>query len=411
LNKKNDFPILSSYKSVSAAATGSSSRVKKLHYLDSAATSQKPATVIEAEKNFYLQMNANIHRGIHTLAEKATEAYERTRIDVAEFIGASDASEIIFTKGTTESINLVAYTWGEQNINEGDEIVVSIFEHHSNLVPWQQLCKRKNAVLKILHPSIDGEFLTEELIFSSRTKLVAITQMSNATGTLFELESVIKKAREAGAAVLVDAAQSVAHTALDVQKIGADFVAFSAHKMLGPTGVGVLWGKMELLEEMPPFLFGGDMIKEVTLSGATWNDIPYKFEAGTPNIAGVCAFSEAINYLRETGMDSIHDHVQELLAYAFKKLEGLPGLTLHSSKENNGGIISFTIAGIHPHDIGSVMDSEGVAVRTGFLCAEPLVRQLGVNSLVRMSFYLYNDIDDVDAAVEAIKRTISIFKN
>jgi cysteine desulfurase / selenocysteine lyase len=395
-----DFPILKQ------TVNGS-----RLAYLDNAATTQKPISVIDAEKTYYEYYNANIHRGVHELSQKATDMYENVRAKVAQFIGSSDAGEIIFTKGTTESINLVAYSWGEDNIGEGDEIVVSILEHHSNLVPWQELCRRKGAVLKFIgiNDAYDLDYDSLNDVITDRTRLLAITQMSNALGTVVDLDSVVRAAKRVSAKVLIDGAQGVAHLGFDVKGLDIDFLAFSAHKMLGPTGVGVLYAKRELLEGMRPFLFGGDMIKEVGLQSSKWNDLPYKFEAGTPNIAGVIGFGAALDYLNDIGLDAVRKHDRELVNYAWDELSKVDGVQIFGSKENNGGVVSFIVSDIHAHDTGSILNNEGVAIRTGHHCAQPLMDYLKVPALARMSFYIYNSRDDIDAAVSAIKKVKQIF--
>lgn len=385
---------------------------KPLVYLDNAATSQKPKAVLDALQTYYGTMNANVHRGVHSLAEKATSAFEETRGLVADFIGATDLSEVIFTRGTTESVNMVAYGWGDLNVNEGDEVVVSIVEHHSNLVPWQELCRRKGAVLKFIRLGENYELDPDGLngLISNKTKMVAITAMSNALGSVTDLAPIIARAHEVGARVLVDGAQSVPHFGADVQKMGADFFVFSAHKMLGPTGVGALWAKRALLEEMQPMLFGGEMIGEVSEQTASWNEVPAKFEAGTPNIAGVIGFGEASKFLNSVGMSNIKAHSTKLAHYAIQELSKVNGVRIYSPKERNGGIVSFTMDGVHPHDIGSILDNEGVAIRAGHHCAQPLMESLNVPALARMSFYLYNTEQEVDSAVEAVKKVKSVFK-
>ncbi|MBU0668051.1 cysteine desulfurase [Patescibacteria group bacterium] len=402
---------------------------KRLVYLDSASTSQKPRSVIDAEKAFYERMNANVHRGIHALSQEATAAYEGVREKVRAFIGAREAGEIVFTRGTTESINLVASTWGEQNISEGDEIVVSALEHHSNLVPWQQLCKRKKALLKVIPLLKNGLLNIDALggLLGPRTKLVALTQMSNAIGTIVPIKKVVQIVRDAGGAavgagggsarikVLVDGAQSVAHAGFDLSEMPVDFLAFSSHKMLGPTGVGVLYVKREILETMPPYQFGGEMVKEVSQTDAKWNDLPWRFEAGTPNIAGVVGLGAALDYLHKLGFDAILKHDRELAGCAREKLSQFPGLVMYGPEDGGraelmaGGIVSFNVPGVHPHDVGSILDNEGVAVRTGHHCAQPLMERLGCDATVRVSFYVYNDISDVDAAALALQKVYDIF--
>ncbi len=387
---------------------------RPLVYLDSASTSQKPRVVLEALQHYYTTMNANIHRGIHTMAEEATLAYESVREHVARFINARTSSEIIFTRNTTEAINLVAYSWGEHNLNEGDEIVVSILEHHSNFVPWQQLCKRKKAVFRVMPVDENGLIQpnTLEKYITKKTKLVAITQMSNVLGTIIPLEPIIKAAHQNGAIVLVDGAQSVPHMGVDVQKLDCDFLAFSGHKMFGPTGVGVLYGKKALLEAMPPFLFGGDMIKEVHVAETTWNDIPWKFEAGTPNIADVIAFGKALEYFNDIGIENISRHEQHLLAYAREKLAMLPGIIFYGPQNHgmSGGILSFNIPTVHAHDVAAILNEEGIAIRAGHHCAQPLMEALKVAATARLSFYVYNDEADIDRTFEALKKVYNIFK-
>jgi len=386
---------------------------KTLVYLDNAATSQKPQVVVDALTNYYENFNANIHRGIHTLSEEATTAYENCREAVKNFINANSTKEIIFTRNTTEAINLVAYTWGEANIKEGDEIIVSQLEHHSNLVPWQELTKRKNAKLLSIPLKSDLTLDMEEFkkLLSPRTKLVSVTAMSNVLGTLTPTKEICELAHKAGAKVLIDGAQSAAHSPTDVQDIDCDFFTISAHKMLGPTGVGVLYGKKELLEATAPFLFGGEMVKTVTQNDAEWNDLPWKFEAGTPNIADVIAFAKAIEFLEEIGMENIKKHDRELLDYAKSIFSKYENVTLHSPEdpEQCGSVLSFTIKGIHPHDIASIFNEEGIAIRSGQHCAEPLLKSLNLNATARMSFYIYNTTKDIDRAETALKKVIEIF--
>ncbi|MEK7085570.1 MAG: cysteine desulfurase [Patescibacteria group bacterium] len=402
---KEDFPILNN-----------KINSRPLIYLDNASTTQKPKIVIEALKNYYENSNANIPRGIHTLSEKATASYEKTRLNIAKFINATSEKEIIFTRNTTESINLMAYTWGETNIKENNEIIVSAIEHHSNLVPWQQLCQRRQAKLKIIPIK---QNLTLDLdqyakLLSKKTKLVAVTGMSNVLGTIPNLKKIIDLAHQAGAITLVDGAQSVAHSPTDVQELDCDFMAFSAHKMLGPTGIGILYGKYEILNDMPPFLFGGDMVKVVEQYKAYWNDLPWKFEAGTPNIADVIAFDEALKYLEKIGMENVQKHDQKLLKYAVEKFSQYKNqnvkLFLPNDIVNNGGILSFSIKGIHPHDIATIFNEEGVAIRSGHHCSQPLIENLNVLATARISFYIYNTKEDIDLAELALQKTIKIFK-
>ena len=400
---KKDFPIFQ--KPVNG---------KPLAYLDSTASTQKPATVIAAEKKFYEEYYANVHRGIYYLSERASEAYEAAREKVARFINA-DIKEVIFTKNATESMNLVAYTWGRQYIKAGDEIVLTEMEHHANLVPWQLLAKEKKAKLKFI--PIDKKYrLQVELLkklITKKTKLLAMTHMSNVLGTINPVAEIIRTARKLNnnITVLVDGAQSVPHFKVDMKQIDADFYAFSSHKMLGPTGVGVLYGKAEILEATQPFLAGGDMISEVTFKDAKWNELPWKFEAGTPNSAGVIGFGAAIDYLEKIGMGAIMEHELRLTAKALAALSAIPGLTIHGPHEarDRGGVIAFTIKNVHPHDLASILDEQGIAVRAGHHCAMPLHQKLGIEATSRASFYLYNTEADVDALVTGIKKAQEIF--
>ena len=337
---------------------------KSLVYFDNAATSQKPQSVIDALVNYYTNYNANIHRGIHTLAEEATMAFEATRDTVQQFIHAGSREEIVFTRGTTEGINLVAYTWGRQNIKSGDEIIISSLEHHSNIVPWQILCEEKKAVLKIIPINNKGELLIDEYrkLLSPKTKLVSVTHASNALGTINPVKQIIDAAHDVGAVVLIDGAQSTVHLDIDVQEMDCDFFAFSSHKLYGPTGIGILWGKKELLEVMPPFLGGGEMIKEVTFEKTTYNDLPYKYEAGTPNIADAIAFKAALGFVNQTGKENIRKHEEELLHYATKELQQIKGLKIIGTAKEKVSVISFVIDGFHPQDIGILLDNRGIAV-------------------------------------------------
>ncbi|MEK7672434.1 MAG: cysteine desulfurase [Patescibacteria group bacterium] len=386
---------------------------KSLVYLDSASTSQKPRQVIKAISNYYENFNANIHRGVYALSEEATQAYENSRKKTAEFINSKSPEEIIFTRNTTESINLVAYSWGEQNIKSGDEIIVSAIEHHSNLVPWQQLCQRKNAKLRIipLKENLSLDYDAYLKLLSSKTKLVAISATSNVTGLVPDLNFIIKNARKFKAHVLVDGAQSVAHSPTDLQKMDCDFFAFSSHKMLGPTGVGVLYVKKTILEKMPPFLFGGDMVRTVDDNSATWNDTPWNFEAGTPNIADVIAFGAALDYLQKIGLKNIQQHDKKLLDYAVQKFSKYPQLKLYvPPKSERSSVLSFTIQGIHPHDIASIFNEEGVCIRSGHHCNQPLMLRLKIPATARLSFYFYNTTADIDRAEKALKNVLKIFK-
>lgn len=408
-------------------------------YLDSASTTQKPKSVIQALTHFYENTNANIHRGIYKLSQEATEQYEETREAVKNFINAKSASEIIFTKNATEGVNLVAYAWGRNHLKKGDIVLASALEHHSNLVPWQLLCKETGARLEII--PLDKNFGLDlsklDQILTKKVKLVGLTHASNVTGMIVPIEKIIKKAHQIGAIVFVDGAQSVPHIPIDVQKIDCDFMAFSSHKMLGPTGVGILFGKKEILESLPPFLCGGDMIKEVKQHSARWNDIPWKFEAGTPNIADVIALKKAIDYLKKIGMENVLKHDQKLLAYAKSKLQKMPEIEMYAPKklraqsadaqrgeksgstssetsepiiENCTGILSFNVKSVHPHDTAEILSQEGICIRSGHHCCQPLLERLGVTATARMSFYIYNDKKDIDRAVSAIKKVIKIFR-
>lgn len=383
---------------------------RSLVYFDNAATSQKPQQVIDALVNYYTTYNANIHRGIHTLAEEATAAFEETRDAVQEFIHASAREDIIFTRGTTESINLVAYTWGRQNIKSGDEIIISTMEHHSNIVPWQILCEEKGAILRVIPINDKGELLMDEYskLLNSRTKLVSIVHASNALGTINPVRQIIEEAHSAGAVVLVDGAQSTVHLDIDVQEMDCDFFAFSAHKLYGPTGTGILYGKKRLLESMPVFLGGGEMIREVTFAKTTYNDLPYKFEAGTPNIADVIAFKTALQFIEDTGKEKIRKHEHELLEYATKQLEEIPGLRIIGSAREKVSVISFIVDNTHPQDIGILLDNRGIAVRTGHHCAEPLMQRFGIPGTIRASFAVYNTKDEVDELAIGLHKAIKM---
>lgn len=383
---------------------------KPLIYFDNAASSQKPQVVIDAIKDYYEMYNANIHRGIHTLAEKATAAFEATRDAVQRFIHAGFREEIIFTKGTTESINLVAYTWGRKNIHAGDEIIISTMEHHSNIVPWQILCEEKNAILKIIPINDAGELdLTAyKNLLSSKTKLVSIVHVSNALGTINPVEKMIELAHDAGAIVLVDGAQSAVHLDINVMDMNCDFFAFSMHKIFGPTGVGILYGKKKLLEEMPPFQGGGEMIKEVRFEKTTYAALPYKFEAGTPNIADVVACKTALDFINEIGKKNIHELELELLDYATNLLEQIEGLRIIGKARNKVSVISFFIENIHPQDIGILLDNAGVAVRTGHHCTQPLMDRFGIPGTIRASFSVYNTKEEIDVFVAALKKAIKM---
>ena len=383
---------------------------KPLVYFDNAATSQKPQVVIDALVNYYTGYNANIHRGIHTLAEEATAAYEATRDAAKQFINASSREEIIFTRGTTEGINLVASTWGRQNVKAGDEIIISTIEHHSNIVPWQVLCEEKNAVLKIIPISDSGELLMGEYekLLSPKTKLVSIVHVSNALGTVNPVKQVIDLAHRAGAVVFVDGAQSTVHLDIDVQEMDCDFFAFSSHKLYGPTGVGVLYGKKNLLEAMPVFQGGGEMIKEVTFEKTIYNDLPYKYEAGTPNIADTIALKAAFDFVNEIGKEKIREHENELLVYATSRLEQIPGLRVIGTAKEKTSLVSFIVDKVHPQDLGILLDNRGIAVRTGHHCAQPCMIRFDIPGTVRASFAMYNTKEEIDELITGLKKAIKI---
>ncbi len=400
---RRDFPILS--------------RVindKPLVYLDSAATSQKPSRVIDALADFYRTSNANVHRGIYTLSEESTLAYETAREKTAAFINAASSAEIVFTRNTTESLNLIAYSWGRANLGAGDEVLVTAMEHHSNIVPWQIVCQERGAVLRFI-PVTDEGFLdlsAIESLITERTKIVAFTHVSNVLGTINPVREIVERAHGAGAVAVVDGAQGAPHGAVDVRALDADFYVFSSHKMLGPTGVGVLYGKASLLNEMPPFLGGGEMIMEVREDGFTWKDPPWKFEAGTPNFADVVAFGAAIDYLSDLGMDNVRQHEMDITGYALQRLATLgDGVAVHGPPDaaDRGGVVSFAVESVHPHDIAQTLDWEGVQIRAGHHCAQPLMRRLGTPATARASFYVYNTNEDVDRLVDALKKAGELF--
>jgi len=388
---------------------------KPLIYFDNAATTQKPIQVIEAISNYYLNYNSNIHRAVHELAEEATAAYENTRDKVAKFINVKNREEIVFVRGTTEAINLVTYSWGRQNVHRDDIIVTTEYEHHSNIVPWQLLAKETGAKLEYIGVDDNGELILDQLdgyLDSGRVKIVTFSQMSNVLGTITKSDEIIRKCRKKDVRVLVDAAQSVPHMEVDLQKLDCDFFAFSAHKMLGPTGVGVLWAKKELLESMSPFNGGGDMIREVHKYETTWNDLPYKFEAGTPNIADVIGFSTAIDYLERIGMDKVREHEMELTKYALDKLSQIKGMKLYGTNEiaKRGGVISFNLGDIHPHDLATIIDEDGIAIRSGHHCAQVLMERLDVAATSRASFYIYNTKEEVDVFIKSLYRAKELFR-
>ncbi len=384
---------------------------KRLVYLDNAATSQKPRRVLDALGEYYEVHNANIHRAVHRLAEEATAAYEEAREKVASFLGAPDVRSLVFTRGTTESTNLVAYAWGRKNLREGDEVVLTETEHHSNLVPWQLAARATGAKLRFIPILEDGTLDMEEAerLIGSRTKLVGCIHASNVLGTINPIEELAELAHGVGALMLVDGAQSAPHMPVDVGASGCDFFACSGHKMLGPTGVGVLWGKPEVLEEMDPFLGGGEMIREVHLDHATWNDLPYKFEAGTMNIAQAIGLGAAIDYLNDVGMENIREHERRLGEYAYDKIREVEGGTVYGPEEGRTGLVSFSLPDVHPHDLSQILNEAGIAIRSGNHCAQPLMRRLGVAATSRASFYLYNTEEEVDALVGALKRAREFF--
>ncbi|NUM71773.1 MAG: cysteine desulfurase [Ignavibacteriaceae bacterium] len=384
---------------------------RQLVYLDSAATTHKPVQVIEKIDHYYRLQNSNIHRGVHYLSQLATEEYENARIKVKNFINASSEKEIVFVKGTTEGVNLVASSYGNRFINEGDEIIITHMEHHSNIVPWQLLCERKGAVLRVIPINDRGELIMEEYkkLLNEKTKMVAVVHASNTLGTENPVKEIIEEAHKYNVPVLIDGAQAVQHFEVDVRALDADFYTFSGHKLYGPTGIGVLYGKKELLEKMPPYQGGGDMISYVSFERTTYNELPYKFEAGTPHIAGGIGLGYAIDYVKGVGLQAIKQHEAALLDYANKKLLGIPGLTPIGTAEKKSSVFSFVLENIHPHDIGTILDVEGVAVRTGHLCTQPLMRRFDVPAVARASFGMYNNTDDIDALAEAILKVFKVF--
>jgi len=379
---------------------------KPLVYLDNAATTQKPQAVIDALRAYYEHDNANVHRGVHELSERATAAYEGARDKVRAFVNAASVHEIIFTRNATEGINLVARTWGDANVGRGDEILISGMEHHSNIVPWQLLCARTGATLKVIPIDDRGDLVMEdfERLLRPRTKLLSIVQLSNALGTVNPVAEMTARAKAAGATVLIDGSQAAYHMAVDVAALGADFYVFTGHKVYGPTGIGILWGREKVLDAMPPFLGGGDMIRTVTFEGSTWNDLPYKFEAGTPNIAGAIGLGAAIDFVKGIGFDAIGGHESMLLAEATAAVESVPGVRIVGTAKKKASVVSFVMDGIHPHDIGTVVDREGVAIRTGHHCAQPVMDRFCIPATARASFAMYNTVDDIHALVAAIKR-------
>ncbi|MFN8268417.1 MAG: cysteine desulfurase [Chitinophagales bacterium] len=388
-----DFPILNE-----------KIRGKQLVYLDNGASTQKPQTVIDAEKYFYEHQYANIHRGVHFLSQIGTDLYEQSRKKIQQFINAKHDYEVIFTKGTTNSINLVAYTFGRKFIQEGDEIVVSEMEHHSNIVPWQMLCDEKKCILKVIPLQPDGTILVEDAqkIITSKTKLVSITYVSNALGTINPIKELIEIAHQKGAKILIDAAQAIQHIPIDVQTLDVDFLVFSGHKIYGPTGTGILYGKEEILNEMPPFEGGGDMIKSVSFKGTVFNDLPFKFEAGTPHISGCITLGTAIDYVQKIGIENIYRYEHNLLQYATTQLQQIDGLKIFGTAQQKSSVISFLLEGIHPYDVGVILDNQGIAIRTGHHCAQPVMDYFGITGTCRATFAFYNTHDEVDALVQGI---------
>ncbi len=382
-----------------------------LVFLDNASTTQKPQSVIDTLSHYYENYNSNIHRGIYQIAEKATAAYEKSRDKVTKFIGAGDRRSIVFTKGTTESINLVANSWGGQNLKPGDEVLITEMEHHSNIIPWQLICERTGADLKYIHINEDGtlDLSNPDKYFKNKTKIVCVIHQSNVFGTVNPITEIVKYAHEVGALVLVDGAQSTPHHRVNVTELNCDFFAFSGHKMMGPTGVGALYTKPEILEAMNPFLGGGEMIRKVTMEGSTWNDIPWKFEAGTPNIAQVIGLGSAIDYINEIGRDTITHYENELLKYAQGKLQAIPGINIYGTAKDKGAVISFNLENIHPHDVAHILDTYGIAIRAGHHCAQPIMKKLNVAATNRASFYIYNTLEEIDRLAEGLRKSVKLF--
>ncbi len=397
---RKDFPILSTQV-----------HGKPLVYLDNAATTQKPLSVITACNSYYLNTNSNIHRGVHYLSQNATKQYEESRKKIASFINAPSEKQIIFTRGTTESINLVASSFGRKFIGEGDEIIISAMEHHSNIVPWQMLCEEKKAILKVIPISDSGELIIEEFrkLLSNRTKLVSLVHVSNSLGTINPVEEIVELSRSSGAKVLIDGAQAIQHISVDVQALDCDFYVFSGHKLYGPTGIGVLFGKKDLLDAMPPYQGGGDMIASVTFEKTIYNDLPYKFEAGTPNIEGVIGLGAAIDYINSVGFNAIKKYEDELSVFTLDELSKIDNLKLIGTAKNRTGAFSFVLEGIHPHDIGTIMDFEGIAIRTGHHCTQPVMKRFNIPATARISLAFYNTKDEISFAAEAIRKVFKVF--
>jgi len=397
---REDFPILKSKV-----------RNKPLLYLDNAATTQKPKQVIDTLDRYYTTMNANIHRGVHYLSGVATDAFEEARIKIKNFLNAGSEREIIFTRGTTEGINLVADSFGGSNINEGDEIIISHMEHHSNIVPWQLLCINKKAKLKIIPIDDKGDIIFEEFLklISEKTKLISVVYVSNSLGTINPVKEIIETAHKHGIPVLLDAAQTVNHLPVDVQELDCDFLAFSGHKLYGPTGIGVLYGKEKILESMPPYMGGGDMISKVTFEETTYNELPFKFEAGTSNIAGAIGLGAAIDYFCSIGINNINSHETALLEYAARRLREIPDLKIIGNAKYKSAVISFVFNNIHPHDVGTLLDYEGIAVRTGHHCTQPVMQRFNIPATSRVSFGLYNTLEEIDTLIDALKKVTEVF--
>jgi len=398
---RKNFPVL-----------GTMAHGRPLVYLDNAATTQKPRRVIDAVSGYYERSNSNVHRGVHYLSGEATRLYEEARERVAGFIGAADPAEIVFLRGTTEAINLVCHSWGRTNVRSGDEVIISAMEHHSNIVPWQRLCAETGATLKVIPMNDRGELLLDEYerMFTGRTRIVAVNHVSNALGTVNPVAGMTATAHARGVPVLVDGAQGLPHLGADVRALGCDFYAFSGHKMYAPMGIGALYGRRELLSAMPPYQSGGDMIKSVSFERTVYNDIPYLFEAGTPNVSGAVGLGAAISYLEEAGPAAVRAHEDDLLAYATTVLSGIPGVRIVGTAGEKAAVVSFVLEGVHPHDVGTILDTEGVAVRTGHHCAQPVMERFGIPATVRASFALYNTREDVDALAAGLEKVREVFR-
>jgi len=397
---RKDFPIL--HRTVYG---------KPLIYFDNAATTQKPTPVIETIKTYYSYVNSNIHRGVHYLSDSATTEYECARKIVSDFINAKTEKEIIYTRGATESVNLVVNSYGRTNLSEGDEIIITAMEHHANIVPWQLLCEEKGCVLRVIPMDDNGDLILEEFdkLLSGKTKFVSVVHVSNSLGTVNDVEYIIKRSKEAGVLVMIDAAQSIQHLSIDVQKLDCDFLVFSGHKIYAPTGIGVLWGRENLLNEMPPYQAGGDMIRSVSFERTTFNELPWKFEAGTPNISGAIGLGSAIRYLQTIGFEPIMKHENELLDYATNQIENFNGLRIIGTAKNKTSVLSFVLDDVHPHDVGTLLDRAGVAIRTGHHCTEPVMRRFGIPATSRASFAFYNTKEEIDVFVNSLDEVINMF--